>query len=1274
MGLLYSCILRATQIVTGPPPPDGGGGTDPDGGCIDVNNNGICDDEEEDDCEGRCYYAYCDYTGAECSVDPGIRFDDFDKELLVTAGLMADCSDPCPTSFEIGGTQYVPADSAGSLDCCIDLTYVYCADPLQICPKSGCTGEVDKSYNLLLPDDAPNTVTAPTGSLAYRTKQLCNQANLGCCEDPEVVEVCDIYWCENGEVEYAKIESSFLPNNECPNTSCQGIPFGGRTIYGAKDCVSWCTRCERWDCNEDLGECVGTTYIVNTLADNSLCDQGYPSKDSCEGDVKNPCCSGYDPPGGGGAGAPGAPEILEGVLLDAYGGYNDAYNNNQPGDYTYCPQDQLLVLEPFTLPAAFTGQNNYDKEVFGVEGASIGQQDGVISIPIQSLIEGGTTKELAVTYTKTCGNPPVQASVSIFFDPSDFVTCNSFNECVSLGIPDGCGFSQNNEAEIVSLQVWQTQPIESPVADVLLFEWGQPFGYGELEMTIPITTWETPLRYWDVCFPELTSQVKVIAYDQQGNRTEMNSVQLTPASQSPGQWNQTASTPITSDNSEWLVQLENISPNAYNQSSPPGIRAYGSLTVGNASTPQKTFTLYVNPSEGGGAQGVASPPNAAFPEERQCGPSTGELPSGGNGNSLTQSIINFLSRRNNFRRFRLPSRQSRGYTSTAILNYDNHLKSRRRSEVLFDPVLANKRYRQRVNVPFIPFRTTYFPNIFNEVIDYRIELIRRFYEDEIEEDYSEAIFQDLTLDNIQRSLSRSSRNLVNEKIGINGESIRRDILQHIKELIITDQLDTFDIEELRTMVTESSNSNLSQTTTRSYADLNNVYQTLQNSKSVDPNDYTGENRERVLRWKTIASDLEKKLPLVETDLSIEELVVNDTDTINLTLSDGTPSSIPINDFDEVNFIYRDGVQSVLPLDTQIHRSKVMDFEELIASFASLGETFDIKLTVTTAAVAKIEEEASLEDARPDKYVLKLKPETLQDLDRRNPVIRLTSCDYELMTDAEEIESWAKTKTYPFYNFYVNHNDLFLDHLEKKKSVNIEYKDITFDNFSNSESEEFPVVPRRIPWYIVVIPTDRNDYISSIGLSKLVDYQTRVLRFKITPRTSEYKQNFDSLILDEEPGVAVENTATGERYIESFNYKYNDNKVREKVKPYKQGSEVLPRREPATRALFRAIREVVDDGNEFVERNSNTISWGSVYKRMSKKDKKSLALVDTLNFQDLRSKLLLGKISSNDTVNQEFGKVKDAVNTGIGKASEFKPVSAQKLTIEGLVAETPELLE
>jgi len=109
-------------------------------------------------------------------------------------------------------------------------------------------------------------------------------------------------------------------------------------------------------------------------------------------------------------------------------------------------------------------------------------------------------------------------------------------------------------------------------------------------------------------------------------------------------------------------------------------------------------------------------------------------------------------------------------------------------------------------------------------------------------------------------------------------------------------------------------------------------------------------------------------------------------------------------------------------------------------------------------------------------------------------------------------------------------------------------------------------------------------------------------------------------------------------------------------------------------LFKAIREVIDGGEEFVERNTKTISWGSVYKKMSKKDKKSLALVESLNFQDLKSKLLLGKISSNDTINQEFGKIKDAVNTGIGKATEFSPVSAQKLTIEGLVADTPEILE
>ena len=780
-------------------------------------------------------------------------------------------------------------------------------------------------------------------------------------------------------------------------------------------------------------------------------------------------------------------------------------------------------------------------------------------------------------------------------------------------------------------------------------------------------TWTDPDIGQDI---ENRGTLIIEALDNTGAITKIDSIDIAPQHGiTLGDW---LFLPIQGDAYRYKAKFWNLPPGIIETNGQGLLKLFLTMTLTNAST--TAFHVGVN-----GVDNTASfnLPSSPPPTGSNCGDSDPTDPGGpGTGETvgLGTKILNFLSGRNSIRNFRASYLTKQLSKASAQKDYLYHLSNRRSSELLFDPVTSNERYAPRRRLPFIPYKPTgrYYNNIFSNIIDYRIHLINKYYNStDNETDYSESIFSDLTLENIHLSLTKEFRVKVNNLKHADGSPLKNTILQKIKDLIIKDQLSSFDISDIDNMGTLSKKSNPGLVVNPTFTALNEIIKTVNNSKSLNPREYWGSNKERVLRWKTIASDLSKNLPIIESDLSVEQLFVHDTDVIDLALSDGTTSSLPITDFDQINFVYADGNHSILDLDTQIHRSKVMDFEDLTNSFKKIKDTFNIKLTVSSAAVAKIEEDASLSSERSSKYVFKLNTASLTDLDRENSLIRLTSCNYDLITDPVEIEDWVKTKVYPFYNFYIHHTDLFLDHMEKKKQLNVEYKDISFDTFAPSESEDFAVLPRRIPWYIVVIPTDRNDIITSIGTSKLVDYQTRILNFNITSKTSDYKQNFNSPILDEVHSDYYLNTATGDKYFESFTYEYNDSKVKDTLKPFKKGYEILPRPEPATRALFKAIRGVIEDGNEFVERNSNTITWGSVYKRMSKQDKKSIALVDSFNFQDLKSKFLLGKISSNDTINAEFGKIKDSVNSNIKNISKYVPKVAGKLTIEKLVEDSLE---
>jgi hypothetical protein len=154
-------------------------------------------------------------------------------------------------------------------------------------------------------------------------------------------------------------------------------------------------------------------------------------------------------------------------------------------------------------------------------------------------------------------------------------------------------------------------------------------------------------------------------------------------------------------------------------------------------------------------------------------------------------------------------------------------------------------------------------------------------------------------------------------------------------LIIKDQLGSFNISDINNMGTLTKEVNPGLVTGPSFTALKEIIATVNKSKSLNPLEYRGVGAQRIRRWKTIASDLSKNLPIIEEDLSVEQLFVHDTDLIDFALSDGTSTSVPITDFDEINFINADGTQSTLNLDTQIHRSKVMDFEDLTNSFKKM---------------------------------------------------------------------------------------------------------------------------------------------------------------------------------------------------------------------------------------------------------------------------------------------------------------------------------------------------
>lgn len=1258
MGTFFSCVLKSGKLITGPGP-DPGGDTDPGGGCDDPTSGEVCDDDEDDPCTETCIYYYCEYTyDVAIAGDDGIRTSNVDVTGVVDPTSPDGCTAQCPPIDPITGGRLVPPDT-----CLVDVDYHFCTPPVPLCSQGdGC---LPQPITISAPteEDAPDEISTLQGT-GYKNREVCKAANNGCCDlipPPPVVgpppggfqdlggQTCDVVYCVNGEIRTATLSKFNFFGGDCPSdggTVIQGITY----FPQGTNLDSTCGKCNYWECNNSNGECEQKEDIYTNQNIPIPCP-GYEDKTSCENSSAE-CCEDV-----------GSPDPIDNILANAYGAFNIPANDTTGDiDISFCPGVQNITYVPpanslFNLTGPdFTGT------IQGIAGATINGSTGAISIPINSLSTG--MNSATITFTRQCGGGE-SGSFTVLVDSSDINFCTDYDTCID-SVGQDCGFDPSEP--VYNVQLIQLKPLTGPNSQPIQFI--TEGGYTEwLYLNPDVFNDPNGNLNWEICDYlggqyDGSSTIDVFASDINGNNARI--VDISFINDGVTSFDITAKYPVTADNSRWRVELANASL-SFNMGAPPYYVASLVITDTDTTNPTKTIPIYLT-EKGNIFEGIQT----AYPKLIDCGSPTEPLPPGP---SVGQATFEFAS--NNLRNRGANTEVKASGRVQAKLEYLDNLIRRRNSETVFDPVLSNKRYRTKTIVPFIPHRgSNPNPNIFSRIFDYRIELIRQYYlSEDTEDDYSQFLFSDLTLNNISRSLTKEARRRINALKNVDGSPLAPKILTKIRDLIITDAIRDFSLSELDNFTTETTNPvPVRRSVSSSLKTNQKILDVFNSSYSLHLPDYSGQAKERIRHWKTIASDLRKQIAILETDGTIETTRVSDEDLVDVVLSDGTLSAIPITDFDTYPILQSNGFLTEYPLDTQSHRSKVLNFEDLTRLFTELNETYTIRLEVSSGAPARVEEQANLEDERADKYILKLDTDSFVDLDRSNPLIRLTDCTYSLMTDEEEIEEWISTKPYPFFNFYINHEDPFLDHLELRKKLKARYKDISLDAFAYVD--EYPVTPRRIPWYIVIIPTDRNDLISSIGKSRLLDYHTRVINYQVSPVSSRYKQNWEPVVLDEEPGEYLIDTRTDREFYDTYTFKFNPDKVKNIIRPYKRGAEPLPRRPSPARALFTAIRDSIEAGDEFVERNSKTISWGSVYKRMSKKDKKAVALVEAFNFSNLRTKLLEGKISRNDTVNSELGKVVESGKLNITSIAQFDPkaVAAKKLKVDPDAIATPEILE
>jgi len=405
-----------------------------------------------------------------------------------------------------------------------------------------------------------------------------------------------------------------------------------------------------------------------------------------------------------------------------------------------------------------------------------------------------------------------------------------------------------------------------------------------------------------------------------------------------------------------------------------------------------------------------------------------------------------------------------------------------------DPDLNNTIYRR--SRKFIPeTNKTYRKDLFRGRIHYALESISKIRGQRVT-GATDLPYGELTFDNIEKSLvTEYYTRLVELKKTKHGRRVRNDILSSLQRHIINGTTSQISIEELRRVLFNFEDPEVQPYQGRIF-ESGAVTHAFQNLVPLDPNKYGSEiEKEKMRLWKTIAPDVDKHLTIVLNNGDQERVFIDQNDEFNLSLSDGSVSAATISPGD----VYTTARGLQIPLQFDRNRVSTLNFKDIDKVFGLLNIENDIVLDVSSDEEHLVEKDSDLNTSRADVYVLKLNTETLEDLERPHELIRVTKATYEVLA-YDDVDDWTSFNPFPFNTFYIDHEDPFFDHLEDSNNLRATFKDFSLDMYTGY-NDSIPIFPRRVPWTIAIVPTDREDLQTGSSRSTFVSLSERRVVFK-----------------------------------------------------------------------------------------------------------------------------------------------------------------------------------
>lgn len=282
-----------------------------------------------------------------------------------------------------------------------------------------------------------------------------------------------------------------------------------------------------------------------------------------------------------------------------------------------------------------------------------------------------------------------------------------------------------------------------------------------------------------------------------------------------------------------------------------------------------------------------------------------------------------------------------------------------------------------------------------------------------------------------------------------------------------------------------------------------------NMFTLDPAKAEGRMKNILPNWKTLATDVDKYIPIMVGGVE-QKYYLKDDDTF----IDRSSLSIHDGDYFEV---YRGATPTRLFTKSEKDHAYIIPEVTRQRAIKLLGGDTARTLQVSAPLASSIEFDYSLSDSREGFYFLScvLSSINTEPSPTGSFLLKESTIKYNLVNTRTE-EGLSAVNEYIRYKanhkvFVIDDSDLLLDYMTATNEMTIKQTDILFN--SPKENKTIPLLTRQIPWYILVYPTNRSDLNifnskSNISFMSLSGTVTRELKTRpsIVPEFSKSRTN------------------------------------------------------------------------------------------------------------------------------------------------------------------------